>query len=101
MPYGNLSNTVTSLLQPYIFLQKKIVVNMATLLILPIFFLPIGDCINRVPLYYLFDEKKINSRELIQNQRTIKQKKKSEEKGKNIYVFILQSKMEDGGNIIM
>ena len=70
---------------------------MATLLILAIFFLPIGDCINRVPLYYLFDD---NSRELIQNQRTIKQKK-SEEKGKNIYVFILQSKMEDGGNIIM
>ena len=55
---------------------------MATLLILPIFFWLIGDCINRVPLYYLFDEKKINSRELIQNQRTIKQKK-SEEKGKN------------------
>ena len=52
---------------------------MATLLILAIFFWPIGDCINRVPLYYLFDEKKL----------------------KNIYVFILQSKMEDGGNIIM
>ena len=32
---------------------------MATLLILPIFFGPIGDCINRVPLYYLFDEKKL------------------------------------------
>ena len=32
---------------------------MATLLILAIFFWPIGDCINRVPLYYLFDEKKL------------------------------------------
>ena len=61
---------------------------MATLLILPNFFWPIGDCINRVPLYYLFDEKKINSRKLIQNQRTIKQKKKKVKKKEKIYMCL-------------
>ena len=73
---------------------------MATLLILAIFFWPIGDCINRVPLYYLFDEKKLIHGNWSKTSGPLN-KKKSEEKGKHIYVFILQSKMEDGGNIIM
>lgn len=73
---------------------------MATLLILPIFFGPIGDCIYRVPLYYLFDEKKLIHGNWSKTSEPLN-KKKSEEKGKNIYVFILQSKMEYGGNIIM
>ena len=73
---------------------------MATLLILPIFFGPIGDCIYRVPLYYLFDEKKLIHGNWSKTSGPLN-KKKSEEKGKKIYVFILQSKMEDGGNIIM
>ena len=71
---------------------------MATLPILPIFFGPIGDCVNRVPLYYLFDEKKVNSRELIQNQQTIKQKKKWRKRKKYICVY---TAIKDGGNIIM
>ena len=74
---------------------------MATLLILAIFFWPIGDCINRVPLYYLFDEKKLIHGNWSKTSGPLNKKKKCEEKGKNIYVFILQSKMEDGGNIIM
>ena len=54
---------------------------MATPPIRPTFFWPIGDCSNRVPLYYLFHEK-INARELIQNHWTIKQTKKKTRKRK-------------------
>ena len=73
---------------------------MATLLILPIFFGPLVTILTGFYRIIFLMKKKLIHGNWSKTSGPLN-KKKSEEKGKNIYVFILQSKMEDGGNIIM